>query len=531
MTRARPRVGLLTSARLPLVRFVTNNEQKRLQAQLVFSKSGLDLAFFRRSTSYLEDEAANPRELVTQGIQELDSSLGSQGIFFIEDTSVRIDALSQDRDEPGNRIKGWFTPEQMETLADRLRSGTESRRAVVRSTIGLHLPNLHRTVVMEGASGGEVALEAPEFETNPVYPWLSAETFSGWFIPDGATKPLGAMQLEESWQYDFRVKALEQLLDRLEEYEVAADLPPTAYRPRRRTTPAVGAVPLFEERGRGLVVIGPTCAGKTSLGEQLASRHRFWHIEASAVLRTIADADASGSQNAWTQALSIMTRDGIDVVATRILALYGEKLHGDFVISGFRAPQELERIVSVLPGVRVVLVDAPEASRWERFLERARPGETPTLAALREKDEGYRWFGLASVATQIADVVVDNHYDLRTFEHQVEALVQSGARRTRGVRAGTAAASLESSQLYRIARALRSIPEPRAASDIEDLTRKAGKAVGRSATRRVIAEFPQLFTRTSLATDNTVGHSLSASGRAYLSLVDRRLERVSRPSV
>ncbi len=47
---------------------------------------------------------------------------------------------------------------------------------------------------------------------------VAPDNFNGWFIPDGSQRRLGEMDFEESLDFDFRVKALSAVADRLEEY-------------------------------------------------------------------------------------------------------------------------------------------------------------------------------------------------------------------------------------------------------------------------------------------------------------------------
>ena len=213
MTRPRLRDVFLRLERQLVVYFYTTSSEKFAQAQLAFQQSGLSITEFRSSDDpYREHEDATSTELLRAAIEEIRRTVGaaSTAFFFVEDTSLRIDALSAPhQDFPGLRVKDWFSDTSFADLDRALRSRGDNRRATVKSDIALHVPNLQFPVYFHGETSGTVAEEEPAFEANPQYPWLTPSTFNGWFIPDGAERPLGAMSLEESWRFDFRGRALE----------------------------------------------------------------------------------------------------------------------------------------------------------------------------------------------------------------------------------------------------------------------------------------------------------------------------------
>ena len=190
-----------------------------------------------------------------RAIAEILQGVGRQSLLFVEDTSLRIDALSDgDEDFPGLSVKEWFASTTFEELDKALSRSGRGRRAVVKSDIALHVPGLSRPLFFHGEATGTVAAQAPEFQESEQYPWLTPTTFNGWFTPDGASKPLGAMSLEESWRFDFRTQALEQLINRLEEYAASLNLPSNAYS-RVRLVPPSNQLPLLMEHKLSLIHI------------------------------------------------------------------------------------------------------------------------------------------------------------------------------------------------------------------------------------------------------------------------------------
>src|SRR6202000_1969532 len=125
--------------------------------------------------------------------------------FILEDTSVRIDALSTKTLEvPGVDIKYWMADQTFSSLDTLLRRASNNRRVTVRSDVLLHIPTNLRTawrmnsefVVFKGEQGGRIVETEQLFDTNVVYPWLDNRSFNRWFVPEGAERPFGALPIE-----------------------------------------------------------------------------------------------------------------------------------------------------------------------------------------------------------------------------------------------------------------------------------------------------------------------------------------------
>jgi len=260
------------------VYFYTSNTDKYLQAKLVFQKAGLSLRnFVSRTKPYFENYDKSKTELLEQAVEEVTSYIGRASLVFIEDTSLRIEALSDVTDFPGLEVKEWFQTTTFSELNASLQGKT--RACTVKSDIALHVPGLDHPVLTFGHTKGSIADSPPSFRANPAHPWLTPDSFNGWFVPDATSKPLGAMTIEESWEYDFRIKALTELLRKLELIALGLNLPPGAY---RRSPVASGHnVPLFPTPV--MVIVGPTCAGKTTFAEYVGVKYGAQHVEASAV--------------------------------------------------------------------------------------------------------------------------------------------------------------------------------------------------------------------------------------------------------
>lgn len=262
--------------------FFTSSRVKLSHAKYLCRDYAVQIVGFREKTfgaNYVEPRIYDREQLIELSYQDAllrwQKAASKDRIFFIEDTSVTIDALSVDREIPGLDIKYWMAETDFSTLDAQLKTLGNNRRVTVRSDLVLHLPS-----DLEGSESksykcftsmvsGHAVEREESFETNPMYPWLDNKTFNKWFVPDGCTQPISMLPIVQADQHDFRAAAFREMLEFLETHQKIA----------QRTQPAVQTSLDF---GPSLfIVCGPTCAGKTTLAEYLADRYGYFHIEAS----------------------------------------------------------------------------------------------------------------------------------------------------------------------------------------------------------------------------------------------------------
>jgi inosine/xanthosine triphosphate pyrophosphatase family protein/dephospho-CoA kinase len=519
--RPTPREIFLTKDKQLQVFFYTSNIAKYLQAQLVFEKSGLILRHFRsRTEPYHEDYAGTKRELLARAVREILANVGASSIFFVEDTSLRIEAFSTpDRDTPGVAVKEWFASANFTAVDNLIKAKGNNRRVTVKSDVGLHIPGLGRPVFFEGATSGVIAETAPEFDENPNYPWLTPSTFNGWFIPEDAPKRLGEMSLEESWPLDFRIRSLEALVTRLEEYTGVLNLHSQAYS-RKEHSDLFSQFPLFA--GSILLIVGPTCAGKTTFGEHAQQKHDALHVEASSVLRMMRSGEGEEGGDAFTFATNFLRQNGPDIIARKILQLYSLRFDKGAVITGFRTIEELELIKDKYPGAKVVFVNASERTRFGRHLARGRTRDCGDIAEFRELDEEQASFGLLRVAEYLADIRIVNEGTLESYHRQVDSLMTSS--QLSGVlgvsRSNDSFQAAEKTQLLRCLRVLDDAGRPQSCDEIEEWTARSGPRIRHNNANKVLKRVPELARRLE-SKDTRVRYEIQNAGRAYLRYFSR----------
>lgn len=526
---------------LDKIYFYTSNIQKYLQARLVFARHGLTVDYFKSKTDpYDEDYGGTTADLLTRAISQVTDQIGRGRLVFVEDTSLRVEALSApDVDVPGMQVKHWFKNTTFDELDSAIAEAGGNRAAVVKSDIALKVPGLDRPLLFHGETAGHVVRQPPDFDPDPQHPWLTPYTFNGWFVPDGCDVPLGALSLAESLPHDFRVRAFEQLMDRLEEYTAALNLPPSAYRRKRTRAPLVADAPsLFdatETNPPALLAVGRTCAGKTTCAEYAHESHGLLYVEASKVVRSLdVEALPTDDPEGFAFAMRALGQLGHDVVPREIVRRHGADLDGPFVISGLRGIEEIRYMLEAVPRARIVLIQASERTRFERHVRRARPGAETTLGEFQARDSRQDAFGLLPVVDDLADVRVINEESMDAYQRQIDAVVAD--------RAGVPGVDLathprhgpKQHQLYRCLAILNKSDGPLRCDEIESRsTGQSGIPIRHNNANKVLKAVPALAQRIAPPTDANgdqdtarVRYAITSGGVTYVRLFEARWDRL-----
>ncbi len=517
MSEQRPRYGnAFEYDRILNVYFYTSNTTKLLQARLLFMRHGYELKHFKGTREpYDEDYSHGTEMLLTRAVRQVHEEFGFRSIFFVEDTSVRIESLSRLSDFPGPAVKDWFATTTFQDVDKEIRRYGGGRAAKVKSDIALYLPNLTRPLFFHGETNGKIALTPPDFLPSVQYPWLTPETFNGWFVPQGANRRLGEMEFEESLAYDFRAKALRQLLTRLEEMNAVLNVRPIYYTVRRPNDFYQGLLPFHPEAKRNIVVvIGHKCAGKTTFSDHMAGREGVRVYEASSVLYHIAEHEGVGLHNAH-EALEFLGQKGWDIVAKKI-AEYVEKAPAEWhVISGLRTPEELLCLKRHFPDCYIILVDADSRVRFERHIRRARDQEVRDFRDFEIQDEMQRRFGAMRIASEFADFVIKNEGTIFQYQTRIDEILSAILNTSSKV---PNEKQRSFSELYRCLWALDQISKPASCEEIARETAKIGVPIRIYNTNRALKEVPE-FARRIETRKNLLQYEITARGRQFLNLL------------
>lgn len=387
--------------------FITSNVVKLAHFETISRRSGFKLFGFRKKTFYasyreprLEDRELLLAESYKSALSQWNrAGLSENDFFFLEDTSVTIDALSTVREVPGVDIKYWMRETTFDDLDRELKSLGTNRKVTVRSDILLHIPPRIRElthaprpyVQFTGCSEGTIIDREIVFSTNPIYPWLDNKSFNKWFVPIGETIPFGMLSLEASRTHDFRKKAFDHMADYLRKLGYGrseANLP----------TPIQEELPRLHARPPTFIICGPSCAGKTTLATHLVQNFGYMHFEASDFMRIVfyERLGFSSDVEIGEFAKSIL-KDQPWIVAEQILEHLEPFLSTPLVITGFRSPDELDYFVKHYPDPEIVqgiFVDAPFQVRYERSVKRHRSDSAASKRSMRAKDRQQNEMGL-----------------------------------------------------------------------------------------------------------------------------------------
>ncbi|KAF0223082.1 MAG: hypothetical protein FD176_2248 [Rhodospirillaceae bacterium] len=412
--------------------FFTSNQTKLAHARYLAEGRRIRIKGFRQRTyhaGYNEPRLHSRDEILEQSYVSALAQIGKARLpaashaFILEDTSVRIDALSDETHEvPGVDIKYWMEERTFESVDALLKAAGNDRSASVRSDILLHIPgNFAKSwgveaeyLVFTSKQRGSIIDREHIFDSNPVYPWLDNRSFNKWFVPAGCEVPLGALPITHADQVDFRRGAFEQLFDFLEAR-------------RYFPTPTIQLALQFD-RKPNILLCGYTCSGKTTASQYLARRFGYLHIEASDFMHLsyyyrhgfrgptpIGDF----AERALAEKPTIAAEKAIEYM----LAYLTEPL----VVSGFRVPTEVTFLDTTMSihgrEFTHYFVEADEASRFARLRARARPGDSLDAREFHNRDLQQQRMGLDAIRQLETMQPLGNQDDLATYLAKIDLLV------------------------------------------------------------------------------------------------------------
>ena len=517
-------VIVLVPERRPRVFFYTTNADKYLQARYVFAQYGYILEHHQRHMQpYAEEYALGKENLLAKAADSVRTLLGRHILFFLEDTSLRIEALSTSvADVPGLEVKEWFAGTSFQQLDSMLHARGNNRRAVIKSDIALSLPGKTTPVYFSGETLGTVAPTPPTFQRSRIHPWLSPTTFDGWFIPDGSRRRLGEMTADESLRVHFRARALIKLLERLDEYTAVLNLQPPAYN-LRRGAPTAPQLTLFRDPRRHVIVVGPRAAGKTTFGDYVASSSDISHLEASRVIRTLFREQGGDRVDLDTFAESLHKQEGQDLVAHVLVQQYGLAELKDAVVTGLRKFEELDYLEQLGTRPAIIYVTASRRTRYERYVARKREDTAVSFDAFistPDEDEFFRF------ASEYSDIVIENEGTIEDYLRQID-YVMNGCEGERPlgvtIQPGRAARA-ERDQLYRCLSILHHRGAELTNRQISDITAATGRPIATRNVNKVLGGAPLFCTQIRRA-GQEITNDLTERGRCYVRLVDAYIAR------
>lgn len=412
--------------------FFTTNQTKLAHARYIAEGRQIRVKGFRQRTyhaDYVEPRLSSREAILEASYESARQQILKAGFsaashpFILEDTSVRIEALSNaDEEIPGVDIKYWMEDRTFESMDALLTKAGNDRRATVRSDVLLHIPESFRAawdikekfITFTGEQSGSIVKGEFVFEANLLYPWLDNRSFNKWFIPDGHSAPLGALPVGEANKVDFRRKSFEALFAFLEERHYF-------------TAPAI-QMKLPLDSKPTILLCGYTCSGKTTASQHLARQFGYLHVEASDFMHLsyYYRHGYRGPTPIGDFAESALTQQPT-IAAEKVAEYAREHLLEPIVISGFRAPAEIAYLEAELKmlgkSFERRFVEADEATRFARLQARARPGDNLTIDQFRSRDDQQRRMGLDDIRDLAGMLPLSNHGSLNAYLESVDQVV------------------------------------------------------------------------------------------------------------
>lgn len=363
------------------IAFITSNQTKLAHARHLCKGYDVNILHYKKlfyGVGYTEPRLFDRDKLLEESfndaIERWRKNVSNYGdkLFFIEDTSVRIDALSDNNNEvPGVDVKYWMQSHNFSQLDVELKKRGNNRKVSVSSHIILFLTNeLKKKIKTEkdhilftSTSYGSIVEKEKKFDTQILYPWLDNKTFNKWFVPNGYNVPISMLDISDADKCDFRKGAFEQLFNFLREQGEIKHIP------KSLPTLRLNFDPLY-------IVCGPTCAGKSTIGKFLLEKYDYYHIEASDFM-TIRYFETHGTKFSVDKnvfAAELLKVNPLFVVESTMNYIISKKIFDNFIITGFRTSNEVENFVEMFPSrdIRRIYITADSLIRYNRWVNRQR---------------------------------------------------------------------------------------------------------------------------------------------------------------
>ena len=421
------------------ITFVTSNQTKLAHARYLCRKYHVNILYYKKlyyGVGYEEPRIYNRNQLLTASFYDAAArwkrnvSGSEDRLFFIEDTSVKVDALSDAENEvPGVDVKYWMRTMTFEKLDSDLKSRGNDRRCSVTSHLILFLTEKLRKKlgikddykIFKSTAYGFITDREYDFDTNILYPWLDNKTFNKWFVPDGCNLPVSMLNITEADAGDFRRDAFNQMLAFLKDNG--------AIEYKYQTTDQL-SFQFYDS----FIVCGRTCSGKSTIGKTLVDDYGYYHIEASEFM-THKRLETHGSKSKVDKhlfAAKMLEAEPVFVVDRLVEYMHEKKISDRFVITGFRTKEEIEDFIEKYHAERLhlVFIDSNIDERFKRWKLRQREVDNYTLERFKEIDAVQEGMGIGEIENMPGMVTIPNNKNgVMTVCKQFRSMFFNGQKR------------------------------------------------------------------------------------------------------
>ncbi len=413
--------------------FVTSNNVKLAHARHICKEYDCEIIQHKKvfyGVGYNEPRITDRSKLLKESIEDAIKRwkryASENQLFFIEDTSVVIDALSENGEEvPGVDVKYWMQNRTFAELDAQLRKCDNNRNVTVHSHVVLFLTKeLQREgeppyKIFHGYTHGRIVENEHPFDTNILYPWLDNKSFNKWFIPDGYDEPISMLDINDANKVDFRRKSIQEMLLFLEKSGMIHKIGMTSISFQSELN--------FH---KSYIICGQTCAGKSTAGRYLLEKYGYHHIEASDFM-TLTYFETCGTSFSVEKdifAAKMLQTDPYVVVRELCKYMQAHKIFNKFVITGFRNKEEVLQFLSIYKQFdfsSILYVDAKYWTRFRRWRNRRRDNVSYTKTKFKEINQRQKAMGVVGISKMHNDIVtiLNNGSQLLDYYHSLDALL------------------------------------------------------------------------------------------------------------
>jgi len=404
------------------ITFITTNNTKLSHAKYLSAGYEVNILHYRRKhygVGYTEPRIKNKKQLLEESMNDAIerwkkyvSHNNNTQLFFIEDTSVRIDVLSdEENDYPGADIKFWMQETDFNNLDNQLKIRGNNRKASVTSHIVLFLTDEIKKrgkinkdyEIFTSTSYGNIVDKEYSFETNILYPWLDNKTFNKWFVPNDYDIPISMLDIKDADKGDFRKGAFEQMFNFLGRFH---DL--TIKNKFINLDVFLSFFPIY-------IISGPTCAGKSTIGKHLLEILSYYHIEASdfMTLKYLETHGTNFTVDKHNFAAEILKVNPVIVVEDLLKYIKQKNILNKIIITGFRTSNEIYYFCKMFASqeIKTIYINADFEIRYNRWKDRKRENTQYTLERFREINSTQDEMGLFKIKEMNNAITFDNNKD------------------------------------------------------------------------------------------------------------------------
>ncbi len=368
---------------------------------------------------YSESYNKSPDEALLHSIEAVKSDLGHLGMFFIEDSTITINALSTNtKTIPGLATKEFFKKYDFDSIDRMIKAHGNDRTVTISSKLCLNIPGSVEPEIFSATLDGIFLENQYQATTEEAPVWINNTPFASYFVPDGKDKPFIQLPEKELYEIDIRFEAAKKLIFRLRQFSAIYENRLLFIRNKT----------VVKESYQGrlfkptlIIISGYSSSGKTTVSSYLKTKFNLDHIEESSVVTS--EISLFSNQERKTSIDKTIEKFGPLHFIKK--ALEGIHLHRNnpLCISGVRTLVEVDYIKKHYPFSVLLYIDG----HLELFSMRHRK------KCLRNKNlEGdyqklikneFQW-GMESIK-QNADYIINNNCNFELLFYHIDEFYNS----------------------------------------------------------------------------------------------------------